>query len=89
MRWETAKRAGPFQATHRCLHCGGGEHAGGRASRAELENENGRLVYDVEVADNTKTTDVKVDAADGSVVSAQADRADEQSKNGLEERDDD
>jgi uncharacterized membrane protein YkoI len=65
------------------------QHAGGRASRAELENENGRLVYDVEVADNTRTTDVKVDATDGSVVSAQADRADDHSKNGQEERDDD
>ena len=62
------------------------QHAGGRANRAELENENGRLVYGVEVADNSKTTDVKVDATDGRVVSAQADQADQKSE---EERDDD
>ena len=65
------------------------QHAGGRASRAVLENENGRLVYGVEVADNTKTTDVKVDATDGSVVTAQVDQADEESESGQEERDDD
>lgn len=65
------------------------QHAGGRASRAELQNENGRLVYGVEVADNAKTTDVKVDATDGSVVSAQVDQADQESENSQEERDDD
>lgn len=65
------------------------QHIGGRASRAELENENGRLVYGVEVADNTKTTDVKVDAIDGSIVSAQTDQADHESEGRQEERDDD
>jgi hypothetical protein len=65
------------------------QHAGGHASRAELQNENGRLVYGVEVADSVKTTDVKVDATDGSVVSAQADQADEASENPKEERDND
>ena len=65
------------------------QHAGGRASRAELENENGRLFYGVEVADNTKTTDVKVDATDGSVVSAQVDQGDDESENHQDESDDD
>jgi uncharacterized membrane protein YkoI len=65
------------------------QHAGGRASHAELENENGRLVYGVEVSDPTKTTDVKVDATDGSVVSAQADHEDATSENAKEEQDDD
>lgn len=64
------------------------QHAGGRASRAELQNDNGRLVYGVEVADNAKTTDVKVDATDGSVVSAQPDQGDHQGDR-EEERDDD
>jgi len=64
------------------------QHVGGRASRAELENENGRLVYGVEVADNTKTMDVKVDATDGSIVSTQTDEADE-SKGRDEEGDND
>jgi uncharacterized membrane protein YkoI len=64
------------------------QHAGGKASRAELEDENGRLVYGVEVSDTTKTTDVKVDATDGRVVSAQLDAADNESENGKEEADD-
>src|SRR3981081_1694064 len=45
----------------------------GRPAHAELENETGRLVYGVEVTDGAKTTDVKVDATNGKVVSAQAD----------------
>ena len=64
-------------------------HAAGRASRAELENENGRLVYGVEVAAATGTMDVKVDATDGSVVSAQLDQVDEASEGGQEEGDND
>ena len=65
------------------------QYAGGKASRAELENENGRLVYGVEVADNGKTVDVKIDATNGTVISAQRDQADQESENGREERDDD
>lgn len=64
-------------------------HAGGRASRAELENENGRLVYDVEVADAAQTMDVKVDATDGRVVSARADQADHDSGKRQDEGNDD
>jgi uncharacterized membrane protein YkoI len=64
------------------------QKTGGKASHAELENEKGALVYDVEVTDGTKTTDVKVDAADGRVVSAQPDTADDESENGREEADD-
>ena len=62
---------------------------GGMASHAEVENENGRLVYGVEVSDNIRTIDVKVDANDGSIVSAQADHEDATSENGKEEQDDD
>lgn len=49
-------------------------HAGGKAVRAELENENGAAVYAVEVVDGTNSTDVKVDAGDGRILSAQAER---------------
>ena len=49
-------------------------HAGGSAIRAELENENGRIVYGVEVVSQTRLTDVKVDANSGRIVSAQADQ---------------
>jgi uncharacterized membrane protein YkoI len=65
------------------------QHVGGRASHAELENENGRLVYAVEVSNNTGTIDVKVDASDGTVVSAQADHEDATAENGKEENDKD
>ena len=49
------------------------QHAGGRAIRAELENENGRIVYGVEVVGKTQVTDVKIDANSGQIVSTQAD----------------
>ncbi len=65
------------------------QHTGGRASRAELQNENRRLVYGVEVANGTTTMDVKVDATDGHVVSAQTDQADHDSGDRQEESDSD
>lgn len=65
------------------------QHVGGKASRAELQNENGRLVYGVEVAGNGQTLDVKVNAIDGSVVSVQADQGDTEAESGQEERDED
>ena len=52
------------------------QHAGGKAARAELEDENGKLVYGVEVLGGGKSTDVKVDITTGQVLSAQADTAD-------------
>lgn len=51
-------------------------HVHGKATRAELENENGRLVYGVEVVSGGKVTDVKVDIRNGNILSAQADHAD-------------
>ena len=65
------------------------QHRGGRATRAELESENGRLVYGVEVTDATTTTDIKVDAADGKILSAQPDQADTHAERRGEEADDD
>lgn len=51
--------------------------AGGKATRAELENENGVAVFGVEVVTPDSTVmDVKVDAADGKVLSSLADAAD-------------
>jgi uncharacterized membrane protein YkoI len=63
------------------------QHVKGKAVRAELENENGAPVYGVEVLAGTQSTDVKVDARDGRILSAQADRPDE-GKEGEDERDD-
>lgn len=55
-------------------------HVQGRAVRAELEDENGALVYGVEVVKGTQATDVKIDSNSGQVLSAQADQADHESE---------
>ena len=52
------------------------QHVQGKAMRAELEDENGTLVYGVEVLNGSNTTDVKVDINNGKILSAQADQAD-------------
>lgn len=63
------------------------QYAGGRATRAELENENGHTVYGVKVSTNTDGVYVKVDATNGTVVSAQP--AQRSENHAHEERDDD
>jgi uncharacterized membrane protein YkoI len=64
-------------------------HVHGKAMRAELEDENGTLVYGVEVASGNQTTDVKVDVNNGKILSAQADKVDHGSegRKGHERRD--
>jgi uncharacterized membrane protein YkoI len=53
------------------------QHVGGKAAKAELEDENGQWVFGVEVVkDATQVMDVKVDAATGKVLSATLDSAD-------------
>ena len=49
------------------------QQAGGKATRAKLENEAGKLVYEVKVAGKDKVTEVKVDATDGKVLASGAD----------------
>ena len=50
---------------------------GGTVTKAELEDENGTIVWGVQVTDASGTTqDVKVDGNSGQVTSAQADAAD-------------
>lgn len=56
------------------------QHAQGKAVRAELEDENGTLVYGVEVTNGTQATDVKVDINNGKILSAQADQADHEAE---------
>lgn len=65
-------------------------HIQGKAVRAELEDENGTLVYGVEVTHGTQTMDVKVDINNGRILSTQTDQADHEAE-GREgqERDDD
>jgi uncharacterized membrane protein YkoI len=51
--------------------------SGGKATKAELEAERGAVVYEVEVvAPDNKVFDVRVDAADGKVLSSKHDQAD-------------
>ncbi|MBI5587355.1 MAG: PepSY domain-containing protein [Deltaproteobacteria bacterium] len=64
----------------------------GKALKAELENENGYLVYGVEIAKaDHQIADVKVDAGDGKVLKIDTDQKDnegherEDSDNGHEE----
>ena len=46
----------------------------GTAGKVELENENGNVVYGVEVTANGTTIDVKVDAGNASVLAQEADQ---------------
>jgi len=57
----------------------------GSAGKAELDNENGAVVYSVEVTDDAGTvTDVKVDAGDGAVLDQQVADGDEAAEAGDE-----
>ena len=49
------------------------QQAGGKATRAKLENETGKLLYEIKVAGKDKVTEVKVDATDGKVLASAAD----------------
>lgn len=49
------------------------QQAGGKATRAKLENETGKLLYEVKVTSKDKATEVKVDAQDGKVLATNAD----------------
>ncbi len=61
------------------------QHIGGKAARAEYESHNGQMVFDVEVVKGKSVMDVTVDASNGKVIEAVADKADH--KNG-EDRED-
>lgn len=53
-------------------------HAGGKATKAELESEKGATFYEIEiVAADHQVFDVKVDAVDGKVLSSTVDKHDE------------
>ncbi len=64
-------------------------HVQGKAVRAEMEDENGTLVYGVEVTNGTQTTDVKVDINSGKILSAQADQSDHEAEGGEGQEQDD
>ncbi len=52
------------------------QHVGGKASRAEYEQHNGKWVYDVEVVKGKEVMDVKVDPASARIVAASKDETD-------------
>ena len=56
---------------------------GGVAKEAEWENENGQSYYKVETIANGQEYDVKIDAQNGSVISAQMDKNDGQDNDGM------
>ena len=51
------------------------QHAQGNAISAELERDDGRAHYEVELAAAGRTVEVKVDVSDGSVIGTEAERA--------------
>jgi uncharacterized membrane protein YkoI len=48
------------------------QQAGGKATKAKLENEKGKLLYEVRVAGKGGDTEVKIDAQDGKVLATEA-----------------
>lgn len=52
------------------------QHAGGRATKAELERHQGKAAFEVEVVNGQAVSDVVVDATDGSILANTADRDD-------------
>jgi uncharacterized membrane protein YkoI len=60
---QTAAKITPDQAKQAALAA-----VPGTVNKAELDSENGSVVYSVEITANAKTTDVKVDAGNGRVL---------------------
>jgi len=62
------------------------QHVSGRARRAEYENSKQGWVYEVEVVDGPRVFDVRVSAADGSVLSSAEDAPDREGREDHEGR---
>ena len=52
------------------------QHTSGKAMRAEYENTKSGWAWDVETVSGAKVFDVRVDAANGTVLSSNADKSD-------------
>jgi len=62
----------------------------GDVGKVELDNENGAVVYSVEITDTTGgETDIKVDAGDGTILNQQTDDGDGEADNEADEVDND
>lgn len=65
-------------------------HAGGKASKAELESEHGTVAFDVEVVTaQQQVFDVRVSAIDGTVLASKTDTADGEDRDDEDEHDHD
>jgi uncharacterized membrane protein YkoI len=53
------------------------QHAGGQATKAELERHKGKMAFEVEVVKGRAVSNVLIDATDGKVLAAGVDRDDE------------
>ena len=53
------------------------QQVGGKASKAEYEDEDGRAVFEVEVLKGNEVMDVQVDPADGTVLASAQDKPDQ------------
>jgi uncharacterized membrane protein YkoI len=61
-------------------------HVPGNAVGAELEQRDGRVIYEVKVASAGRTVEVKVDSADGSVIGAESEHAAQNAGEGKKDR---
>jgi uncharacterized membrane protein YkoI len=61
-------------------------HVPGNAMGAELEQRDGRTIYEIEVVGAGRTVEVKVDGGDGSVTGAESERADQNAGEGKKDR---
>lgn len=62
------------------------QHVPGNAVGAELEQRDGRAIYEVEVVSAGRTVEVKVDSADGSVIGAESEHAAQNAGEGKKDR---
>lgn len=46
------------------------QHVGGKAARADFDQHKGQALFDIEVVKDTKIMDVKIDPANGKVISS-------------------
>lgn len=51
-------------------------HMGGKASHAEFEQHNGQGVFEIEIVKGNDVSDVRVDASNGAILAARADKSD-------------
>lgn len=61
------------------------QHAGGRATKAELERREGKAAFEVEVVNGQAVSNVVVDATDGRILASTADREDREDRDGEHE----